>query len=183
MHYFYTFLFIFFLFRYPMAVWCHLKSIIYWWAVDALQETKPRMQLCEIWWRALLAVKELVWLQRSACVQAKALTVNDKLHSFTILAASLTFYQILKTVNLRACKAIFSNFHDMRKLQEQVKKAFSLQKLFLTFTVWVNCSSDLKNFVTSRPSASNFKSFSWSLEQFFLTVSQNNFGMYQNTIY
>ena len=87
-----TFLFIFIYFRYPMVVWCHLKSIIYWWAVDALQETKPRMQLCEIWWRALLAVKELAWLQRSACLQAKALTVNDKLHSFTILAASLTFY-------------------------------------------------------------------------------------------
>ena len=28
----------------------------------------------------------------------------------------------------------------------------------------------------SRPSASNFKSFSRSLEQFFLTVGQNNFG-------
>ena len=28
----------------------------------------------------------------------------------------------------------------------------------------------------SRPSASNYKSFSWSLEQIFLTVSQNNFG-------
>ena len=37
-------------------------------------------------------------------------------------------------------------------------------------------SSDLKNFANSRPSASNFKSFSQSLEQFFLTVGQNNFG-------
>ena len=37
-------------------------------------------------------------------------------------------------------------------------------------------SSDLKNFGDSRPSASNFKSFSRSLEQFFLTVGQNNFG-------
>ena len=36
--------------------------------------------------------------------------------------------------------------------------------------------SDLKIFANSRPSASNFKSFSWSLEQFFLTVGQNNFG-------
>ena len=34
----------------------------------------------------------------------------------------------------------------------------------------------LKKNSNSRPSASNFKSFSRSLEQFFLTVSQNNFG-------
>ena len=69
-----------------------------------------------------------------------------------------------------------SNLIDMRNLQEQVKKAFCYQKLFWPFTVWINCSSDLKNFANSRPSASNFKSFSGSLEQFFLTVGQNNFG-------
>ena len=43
----------------------------------------------------------------------------------------------------------------MRNLQEQVKKHSHMK----------NCSS-----------ASNFKSFSQSLEQFFLTVGQNNFG-------
>ena len=64
----------------------------------------------------------------------------------------------------------------MRNLQEQVKKAFCSQKLFRPFTVRTNCSSDLKIFENSRPSASNFKSFSQSLEQFFLTVGQNNFG-------
>ena len=48
--------------------------------------------------------------------------------------------------------------------------------MFWPFTVWINCSSDLKIFANSRPSASNFKSFSRSLEQFFLTVGQNNFG-------
>ena len=69
-----------------------------------------------------------------------------------------------------------SYFLDLRNLQEQVKKAFCYQKLFWPFTVWINCSSDLKNFENSRPSASNFKSFSRSLEQFFLTVGQNNFG-------
>ena len=88
-------------------------------------------------------------------------------------------------------KAIFSNFScmflnpnnsncsnllDLRNLQEQVKKAFYYQKLFRPFTVWINCSSDLKFFSNSWPSASNFKSFSRSLEQFFLTVGQNNFG-------
>ena len=51
----------------------------------------------------------------------------------------------------------------MRNLQEQVKKAFCYQKLFWPFTVRINCSSDLK-------------SFSRSLEQFFLTVGQKNFG-------
>ena len=40
----------------------------------------------------------------------------------------------------------------------------------------MNCLSDLKHFENSWPSASNFKSFSRSLEQFFLTVGQNNFG-------
>ena len=35
---------------------------------------------------------------------------------------------------------------------------------------------NLKIFENSRPSASNFKSFSRSLEHFFLTVGQNNFG-------
>ena len=64
----------------------------------------------------------------------------------------------------------------LRNLQEQVKKAFCYQKLFWPFTVWINCSSDLKNYANSWPSASNFKSFSRSLEQFFLTVGQNNFG-------
>jgi hypothetical protein len=66
-------------------------------------------------------------------------------------------------------------FHFSRS-EEQVKKAFCYQILFWSFTVWINCSSDLKNFENYRPSASNFKSFSQSLEQFFLTVGQNNFG-------
>ena len=35
---------------------------------------------------------------------------------------------------------------------------------------------DLKKFANSRVSETNFKSFSRSLEQFFLTVAQNNFG-------
>ena len=69
-----------------------------------------------------------------------------------------------------------SNLLDLRNLQKQVKRAFCYQKLFWSFTVRINCSSDLKTFENSRPSASNFKSFSRSLEQFFLTVGQNNFG-------
>ena len=48
--------------------------------------------------------------------------------------------------------------------------------MFWPFTVWMNCSSDLKNFANHQLSALNFKSFSQSLEAFFLTVGQNNFG-------
>ena len=62
------------------------------------------------------------------------------------------------------------------QLQEQVKKAFCYQMLFWSFTVSINCSWDLNFFANSRPTASNFKSFSWSPEWFFLTVCQNNFG-------
>ena len=53
-----------------------------------------------------------------------------------------------------------SNFLDMKSLHEQVKKAFYCQKLFWPFTVWINCSRDLKNFANFRPSASNFNFFS-----------------------
>ena len=65
-----------------------------------------------------------------------------------------------------------SNSLEIRNLHEQVKKAFCGQK----FAVWINCSSDLKNFAKSWASASNFKSFSRSLEQFFLIVGQKNLG-------
>ena len=69
------------------------------------------------------------------------------------------------------------NFLYLRNLQEQVKKAFGYQKLFWPFAFWINCSSDPKIKISnSRPSTANFKSFSKSLEHFFLTVGQNNFG-------
>ena len=70
---------------------------------------------------------------------------------------------------------ICSIFWDLRNLQEQVKKAFCYQKLFLPFIVWIYCSSGLKHFANSLPSASNFKSFPQSLEQFCLTKGRNNF--------
>ena len=63
-----------------------------------------------------------------------------------------------------------SNLLNMRNLQELVKKAFCNQKLFWPLIVWINCSSDLKIFANSQPSDSNFKSFSRSLERFFLKV-------------
>ena len=48
-------------------------------------------------------------------------------------------------------------------LQEEILKSILFQKLYWPFTVRINCSSDLK-------------SFSQSIEQFFHTVCQNNFG-------
>ena len=39
-----------------------------------------------------------------------------------------------------------SKLLDLRNIQEQVKKAFCYQKLFWPFTVWINCSCDLKHF-------------------------------------
>ena len=48
------------------------------------------------------------------------------------------------------------NSLDMWNLQAQVKKAFCYQKLFCPSTVWINCSSDLKNFETSQPLTLSF---------------------------
>ena len=56
------------------------------------------------------------------------------------------------------------------------KKTFYYQKLFWPFTVWINCSCDLKKFANFWPSGSNFKRFFWSLKHFFLAVGQNNSG-------
>ena len=61
-------------------------------------------------------------------------------------------------------------------MKPPVKKVFCYQKLYWNFTVWMNCSSDLKIFASYWPSASNFRTFSRSLEQLFLAVGQNNFG-------
>ena len=47
---------------------------------------------------------------------------------------------------------------------------------FRKYFLWNPYFSNLKNFANSRPSVSNFKSFSQSLEHFFLTIDQNNFG-------
>ena len=58
-----------------------------------------------------------------------------------------------------------------RNMQEELEKE-ELEKRSIT----KNCLNDLKNFANSRSSASNFKSFSRSQEQFFLTVGQKIFG-------
>ena len=55
------------------------------------------------------------------------------------------------------------------------KNQMSVSKIVLTF-YFSNRLFCSKRFANSRPSASNFESFSRSLEQFFLTVGPNNFG-------
>ena len=85
--------------------------------------------------------------------------------SFLTFSAFFQLPNILSNLNSNCF-----DISDMRNLQEQGKKAFCYQKLFWTFTVWTNCSSDLNFFENAWPSASNFKSFSRLLEQFFLTV-------------
>jgi hypothetical protein len=55
------------------------------------------------------------------------------------------------------------------------KQWYFVTKIVLTYSE-KKCSSDLKNFANSWPSASNFKSFSRSLEEFIQAVKgQNNF--------
>ena len=70
----------------------------------------------------------------------------------------VTVHKCAETIQERK---LFKGGNYMRNLQEQVRKAFCYQKLFWPFTAWIT--------------ASNFKSFSRSLEQFFLTAGQNNF--------
>ena len=80
---------------------------------------------------------------------------------------------------------IFSNMNSNwsnYKTWEQLKKAFVCQKLFWSFTVWINCSCGLEISVKSRTSASNFKSFSQSLEQFFLSVVRTKYPFCQTGI-
>jgi hypothetical protein len=55
-------------------------------------------------------------------------------------------------------------------------KINSVSKIFLPFIAQILFSSDIKIFANSQTSASNFKSFSRALEQFYLKVGQNNLG-------
>ena len=103
--------------------------------------------------------------------------------SYCAIVYNIEIFLFLNFPECFSIPRIFSNLNyncsdlsDMGNLQEQVKKAFYYQKLFWPFNVWIDCSSDLNNSANSRPSASNFKSFSQSLEQYFLTVGQKIFG-------
>ena len=60
-----------------------------------------------------------------------------------------------------------SNESDQRNLQDHVKKVFCFKNCFY---IWINCLGDLD----LQPRIQ--KSFSRSLEQFFLPAGQNHFG-------
>ena len=63
-----------------------------------------------------------------------------------------------------------SNLLDLRNFQEQVKKKHSDTKNCSELSLFEQIVLVISKFANSQPSASNFKSFSQSLEQFFLTV-------------
>ena len=101
------------------------------------------------------------------CVQQqKSLSFDYFFWLFLYVSKSQYFFPILSNC---------FNLLDVRNLQEQVKRSFFYQKLFWPFTVWINCSCDLKNFADSGPSASNFKKKFLITRTFFLTLGQNNF--------
>ena len=89
-------------------------------------------------------------------------------------------YQCLKSIFSNfSCMFLFffqyelycPNLLDKRNLQEQVKKTLCYQKLLWPFTVLFIVISKNLQILGLQP-----RSFSRSLEQFFLTVGQNNFG-------
>ena len=65
----------------------------------------------------------------------------NKEHFFLTFPACFSIPIIFSNLNSNC-----SNLLHMRNLQEQVKRAFCYQNLFWPFTVWLNCSYDLKNF-------------------------------------
>ena len=75
---------------------------------------------------------------------------------------------------------IFFILNDLRNLQEQVKKHYMFQKLFWSFTLWINFSTDLKIFTNSWLSAANFKHFYQKLEHFCLNLSRSEQFWKQN---
>ena len=124
------------------------------------------------WMKILLYGQEQEEIRRiENRIKKKKLSYGPKNNYFLTFPACFSIPIIFSNFDFNC-----SNLSSLRNLQEQVKKAFCYQELFWPFTVWLNCSSDLKHFENSRLSVSNFKSFSRSLEQFFLTVGQNNFG-------
>ena len=85
--------------------------------------------------------------------------------------------KVFKHWDLSLHKYIIPHFSIATKKTLSIFKALCYQKLFQPFTVWINCSSDLKNLKIWKFSAFSleFQKFFWSLEKFFLTVGQNKY--------
>jgi hypothetical protein len=113
--------------------------------------------------RAVVDLQQPLWFD--------GILITNQVRSFSNFSCMFLYPKVFSRLNSNC-----SNLLDMRNLQEQVKKPSCYLKLFWPFIVQTNCSRDLKIFANSRLKAENFKKFSPSLEQFFLTVGQNNFG-------
>ena len=94
------------------------------------------------WWEQTLY--EIALNQTNWGIQSNSYDIN----LFLTFPACFWIPIIFSNLNLNC-----SNKLDMMNLQEQVKKAICCQKLFWPFTVWINCSNDLKIFSHSWPSA------------------------------
>ena len=130
-------------------------SFLYW--VDFTNEVTNKVKVCTAFWKKGLT-RFLIFPGQFR------INVTKYFLTFPACLGSQRFFLVWVYNH--------SNLLNMQNLQEQVKKAFCYQKLFWLFIIWVNYA----DFADSQPSASNFKSFSWSLEYFFLTVRQNSFG-------
>ena len=124
----------------------------------------------------------MFWSIYSSTTDGSVFTTANERHSSTFKSKNRLRFQTCNFLIFPAGFSIpifFSNLNsncsdllDMRNLQEQVKKAFCYQKMFWPFTVWINCSSDLKKFANSLTSTSKFFS---NTRTFFLSVGQNSF--------
>ena len=77
---------------------------------------------------------------------------------------------------------LISNCSDVLDLRSRNNlKNILFQKLFWPFTVWIDCSTDLKIFANSRPSVSNINFFSRRrLKQFWDKIPLNNWQPEKN---
>jgi hypothetical protein len=116
--------------------------------------------LCQFFWKLFLA-----WFLQNMSIKLAVVLQKEKKNSFSNFSCML----VLNPNNF--LKFEFYLIVLIYKIWET-----SRNKLKKHFTVRKNCSSDLKIFANSRPSASDFKKNSRSQEHFFLTVGQNNFG-------
>ena len=144
-----------------------------------------------IWWFRSLAENYMCGLTNTNCL------INSKVHltlhildlyfcsfvgfkdtyfaqAFEIGKGSLTEVFLMEGTKINKMSKTFLDHLPLSSCRHSLWTT-PYQKLFWPFTVRINCSSDLKNFANSWPSPSNFKTFSWLLEQFFLTVGQYNF--------
>ena len=83
------------------------------------------------------------WCEKMKPIQSSSflsLLFLAKNNCFLTFPACFSIPMIFSNLNYNC-----SNLLDKRNLQEQVKKAFCYQKLFWPFTIWINCSSDLKD--------------------------------------